>query len=88
MYARTVFRQLDELVLFLFDRRVPPEEWAGGECALADCKGEREYQRFELGRGAELKVGSDWLTVGRRPLRVMNLIFQDGQESMGIRGAI
>ncbi len=75
IYARTIFRELDELVLFMFNERHPAEEWKGGVCELIDCSETDIYRRFALGRGAELKAAGRWMTVGKSQLRVMDLVF-------------
>lgn len=77
IYARTLFRGLEELVLFMYEHRVPPESWKGGAVELVDCSGEDYYRRFVLGRGSELRDGSAWMKVGERELKVMDLVFCD-----------
>ena len=78
VYAKTIFRDLDELVLCMYNERMPPESWEdGGECELLDCRDTDHYRRFVLGKGSELRKNEEWLRVGRRSaeLRVVDLIF-------------
>jgi hypothetical protein len=78
LYARTMFRDLDELVVFMFDERVPPVDWVGGVCALHDCSSTDYYKRYAMGRGQELRNGNAWMVIGKSEMRVMDLSFRPG----------
>ncbi|KAL1902438.1 hypothetical protein Sste5346_001419 [Sporothrix stenoceras] len=78
IYGRNIFRDLDRLVLFLYDERVPPTAWTDGHCALVDCRDTYTFRRFQVGQGAELKSQGGkpgWMTVGHNPLEVLDLAF-------------
>lgn len=78
IYGRNIFRDLDRLVLFLYDERVPPTAWTDGHCALVDCQDTYTFRRFQVGQGAELRNQSGepgWMTVGHNPLEVLDLSF-------------
>jgi len=84
VYAKNVFRDLDELLLFMYNGRAPPDSWpTGGECELLACHAADYYRRFVLGRGAELRNGDEWLRVGRAnaELRVVDLVFRSERGS-------
>jgi len=84
VYAKTIFRGLDELVLFMYNERMPPDSWPdGGECDLSDCRTTDYYRRFVLGRGAELRDGDGWVRVGGRnaELQVADLVFRSQETS-------
>ncbi|KAK1765616.1 hypothetical protein QBC33DRAFT_454839 [Phialemonium atrogriseum] len=76
--ARTMFRDLDELVLFMFGDRVPPPGWAGGVCVLTDCSQTEYFKRYDVGRGSELKDGGSWMIVGKKELRLADLSLRPG----------
>ena len=78
VFARTVFRDLEELTLFMFTERVPPADWFGGVCSLSDCSETDYYKRFAMGRGRQLKNGDTWMIVGKKELRIMDLDFRVG----------
>lgn len=78
VFARTMFRDLDELVVFMFDQRVPPDDWVGGVCSLHNCNATDYYKRYAMGRGQELRDGNDWMVVGKKQLKVMDLSFRPG----------
>ncbi|ERT00958.1 hypothetical protein HMPREF1624_02193 [Sporothrix schenckii ATCC 58251] len=78
IYSRNIFRDLDQLVLFLYDEREPPADWHDGHCALVDCRDTYTFRRFQAGQGAELRSqsgGAGWMTVGHGPLEVLDLAF-------------
>jgi hypothetical protein len=81
VYAKEVFKHLDELVLFMYDSRFPPPAWEGGRCELVDVRDGHSLRRFELGRGAQLKVRGKWMAVGRwnEPFSVKDLVFVDDE---------
>ncbi len=81
IYGRTIFQDLEQLVLFLYDDHKPPEDWHDGHCALVDCRDTYQFRRFQVGRGAELRSSRDrgWITVGQHPIDVLDLAF--GQEA-------
>lgn len=78
IYSRNIFQDLDQLVLFLYDERMPPAAWHDGHCALVDCRDTYTFRRFQVGQGAELRSrsgGPGWMTVGHGPLEVQDLAF-------------
>lgn len=80
-FARTVFADLDEFVLFMYSARLPPPGWTGGLCVLeeaSDASDDPEYRRFVLGRGRQFREGDGWMVVGQRPLKVANIRFENG----------
>lgn len=78
LFARTMFRDLDEMVVFMFDERNPPDDWVGGVCSLEDCSSTDYYKRYAMGRGRELRDGNSWMVIGKKELRVMDLSFRTG----------
>lgn len=78
VYARTVFRDLEELTLFMFAERVPPADWRGGVCSLSACGDTDYYRRFAMGRGRQLRNGESWMKVGKKELRIRDLNFSEG----------
>ncbi|EPE02870.1 hypothetical protein F503_01611 [Ophiostoma piceae UAMH 11346] len=90
IYGRTIFHDIEQLTLFLYKRRMPPATWLDGQCALVDCRGTYQYRRFLAKQAAELRVrrassampqqdeNEEWITVGRRPLQVRELVFGEG----------
>ncbi|KAJ9139357.1 hypothetical protein NKR23_g7899 [Pleurostoma richardsiae] len=78
VFARTMFRDLEALVVFMFEEGAPPAGWAGGVCSLDDCSGTDYYRRYAMGRGQELKEGNSWMVIGEQELRVMDLNFRSG----------
>ncbi|KAM7200385.1 hypothetical protein V8F20_005362 [Naviculisporaceae sp. PSN 640] len=78
-FARTVFGDVDEFVLFMYMGRVPPEEWNGGKVVLEDCKeDDDEYRRFLMGRGGQFRSPGGWMVVGKSPLRMADIRFENG----------
>lgn len=78
IWARSVFKDLDELVLIMLNGTVPPGDWTVGYCELYDCETTDYYKNFEKGRGAQLRVGDEWMVVGKRPLVVRDLMYYRG----------
>ncbi|KAK5655634.1 hypothetical protein OQA88_5565 [Cercophora sp. LCS_1] len=78
-FAPTVFGDIEEFVLFLFKDREPPETWTGELCLIADTDpAEDSYRRFVVGWGKPFREGSGWITVGKRPLKMVDIYFLDG----------
>ncbi|KAK0609596.1 hypothetical protein B0T17DRAFT_501511 [Bombardia bombarda] len=78
-FARTVFADMDEFVLFVYAERMPPGNWAGGRCELDEVDGSNyHYREFVTGRGKQFREGDGWMVVGKRPMRVVDLRFVDG----------
>ena len=82
-FSRTVFADLDEFVLFLYEAYAPPDAWAcrgEGGCVLLDevPTNADYYRRFVLGTGKQFRHGAGWMVVGKRPLKVADLHFVDG----------
>ena len=73
----------------MYEELQPPDDWHDGTCELVDCTGKDYYRRFSLGRGARLKAGTDWMTVGKKKLSVMDLVFQnrDKTQQSGLGGS-
>ncbi|KAK0716122.1 hypothetical protein B0H67DRAFT_489774 [Lasiosphaeris hirsuta] len=78
-FARSVFADLEEFVLFMYKERMPPEEWTGGRCVLEEaCLDDDYYRRFVIGKGKQFREGNGWMAVGKRPMKVVDLQFLDG----------
>ncbi|KAH8652304.1 hypothetical protein BX600DRAFT_441194 [Xylariales sp. PMI_506] len=75
IWAKTLFRQLEQFVLLMYTERLPPPSFYGGECVLESAEGTKVYMRFVMGRGHEFKTGKSWMVVGKKEMRVMNLEF-------------
>lgn len=78
MYAKTVFRDIDELVLFMYVWPMPPERWSQGLCVLEDCADKDFFRRWEMTVGKHFKTpDGQWLKVGKanREIRIMDLLF-------------
>ncbi|KAL8350082.1 hypothetical protein RB598_005427 [Gaeumannomyces tritici] len=78
MYAKTVFRDVDELVLFMYVWSVPPEPWSQGRCVLEDCADKDFLRRWEMTVGKHFKSpDGQWLRVGKanKEIRIMDLLF-------------
>ncbi|KAJ9145011.1 hypothetical protein NKR23_g5632 [Pleurostoma richardsiae] len=78
VFSRTIFRNLEQLVIFMFEDSMPPDKWVGGVCSLDDCTGTDYYKRYAMGRGQELKEGKRWMVIGKGELRIMDLKFRSG----------
>ncbi|KAK3984431.1 hypothetical protein QBC44DRAFT_336993 [Cladorrhinum sp. PSN332] len=81
-FSRTVFRDLEEFVLFMYAEPVPPVEWRG-RCELDEVSpGVDYYRRFVVGRGKQFVDPSSeekkWMKVGRNEMRVAEIRFEDG----------
>ncbi|CAK7216831.1 hypothetical protein SCUCBS95973_002941 [Sporothrix curviconia] len=92
IYGRNIFKDLDTLVLVLYNARTPPSTWRDGHMALVDCRDTYQYRYFRAGQGAELRAKRDgsggespgptgWMTVGRGPLEVLDLAFGKDAET-------
>ncbi|KAL2019164.1 hypothetical protein VTK56DRAFT_10036 [Thermocarpiscus australiensis] len=78
-FARTVFADIEEFVLFTYMERVPPESWTGGSCVLEEASPDADHVRhFVIGRGKQFWTGNGWMVVGRRSLKVADIRFDDG----------
>ena len=78
-FARTVFADIEEFVLFMYSARLPPPGWMGGSCVLQEAAPHTDYyRRFAIDRGRQFRVGSDWMVVGKRPMKVADMSFEDG----------
>jgi len=77
-FARTDFAEMEEFVLFMYPDRPPPPEWKGGLCRFQEIASDTDYyRRFVIGRGRQFRRGDDWMVVGKRPMRVVDLSFED-----------
>ncbi|KAK3309251.1 uncharacterized protein B0T15DRAFT_526689 [Chaetomium strumarium] len=78
-FARTVFADIEEFVLFMYSERLPPPTWGGGLCLLEEAAADADYyRRFLIGRGRQFRVGNDWMVVGQRPMKVADICFEEG----------
>ncbi|KAK0742569.1 hypothetical protein B0T21DRAFT_252561, partial [Apiosordaria backusii] len=78
-FARTIFADLDEFVLFLYAERMPPAEWRGGTCVLQEASVDADYyRRFLMSRGRQFVDGDGWMKVGKRPMKVAEIQFVNG----------
>lgn len=74
IWARSLFKQLEQFILLMYMERLPPTDFRGGECVLEDCKGMESFMRY-VSDAREFRSGNNWMTVGKAELRVMNLHF-------------
>lgn len=78
-FARNVFADVEEFVLFMYENRIPPGMWTGGRCVLEDTRPEDEpYRRFAAVWGKAFRNGDSWMTVGKRPLKIVDISFLEG----------
>ncbi|CAK7225396.1 hypothetical protein SBRCBS47491_005875 [Sporothrix bragantina] len=98
IYGRTIFQDLDTLVLFMYNAQTPPAAWSDGHMALVDCRDTYQYRYFRAGQGAELRAKrseaggasdegagpTEWITVGRGPLEVLDLAFGEEAETVAV----
>ncbi|KAK4153664.1 hypothetical protein C8A00DRAFT_43482 [Chaetomidium leptoderma] len=78
-FARTVFADIEEFVLFMYSERLPPPGWMGGPCVLEKAAADTDhYRRFVIGRGRQFRVGDGWMVVGQHPMKVADIGFGDG----------
>ncbi|KAK4195032.1 hypothetical protein QBC40DRAFT_289724 [Triangularia verruculosa] len=78
-FARTVFADLEEFVLFLSADRMPPAEWRGGRCVLQEVSVDADYfRRFFMSRGRQFVDGDGWMQVGKKAMKVAEIQFLDG----------
>jgi hypothetical protein len=78
-FARTVFADLEEFVLFMYSERLPPPTWTGGLCLLEEAAADTDYyRRFLIGRGRQFRVGDGWMVVGHRPVKIADISFVEG----------
>jgi 2-succinyl-5-enolpyruvyl-6-hydroxy-3-cyclohexene-1-carboxylate synthase len=78
-FARTVFADIEEFVLFMYSEQLPPSTWGGGLCLLEEAAADADhYRRFLIGRGRQFRVGNDWMVVGQRPMKVADICFEEG----------
>jgi len=78
-FARTVFADVEEFVLFVYKESVPPGEWKGGRVVLEEADEEEDsYRRFVVGRGMQFREGERWMVVGKRPIKVVDIKFLEG----------
>jgi hypothetical protein len=78
-FARTVFADIEEFVLFMYSASLPPPSWTGGHCVLGEASVDADYyRRFVVGKGRQFRAGNGWMVVGQRPIKVGDLSFDDG----------
>ena len=77
-FARTMFADVEEFVLFMYVERMPPGEWDGGRVVLEGCRQDDNYRRFLMGRGGQFREGNGWMVVGKRPLEMVDIRFESG----------
>ncbi|EGX93590.1 hypothetical protein CCM_04965 [Cordyceps militaris CM01] len=78
MIFKTIFPELAEFIVYLFDSSLPPEDWVNGTCLLEDCAGTSVYKAFEAGGGKHLREGDKWMVIGKSQLKIMQLAFFSG----------
>ena len=78
VYARTVYADLDEFIMFMYAEGTPPDSWEGGMVMLAECGDSDHFKRFVVGRGMQFREGTGWMKVGMNELRVMDIRFEEG----------
>jgi hypothetical protein len=78
-FARTIFADIDEFILFMYSERLPPPDWTGGPCVLEEAAADTDYyRRFVIGRGRQFREGNSWVVVGRQPMKVADISFEGG----------
>lgn len=80
-FSRTVFRDIDEFVLFMYAEATPPLQWGGGRCELEEISAAEDYyRRFVVGRGKQFvdPVNGGWMRVGRKEMRIADIRFEEG----------
>ncbi|KAF5585493.1 uncharacterized protein FSUBG_12438 [Fusarium subglutinans] len=59
MLVKHMFPELEQMIVFMYDEKMPPADWAGGTCELRDCSHTDYYKRYAMGRGQQMRDG-DW----------------------------
>ncbi|KAF4338395.1 hypothetical protein FBEOM_7664 [Fusarium beomiforme] len=78
MLFKHMFPELVQFIVFMYDEKMPPAEWAGGVCVLEDCSHTDYYKRYAMGRGQQMRDGDKWMVIGKKELGVMELTFRHG----------
>ncbi|KAK4226010.1 hypothetical protein QBC38DRAFT_510695 [Podospora fimiseda] len=79
-FSRTVFRDVEEFVLFMYADPLPPNGWKRGKCELEEISPlEDYYRRFVVARGQQFvdPLTKRWMRVGRNEMRVAEIQFED-----------
>ncbi|KAK4184332.1 hypothetical protein QBC35DRAFT_59767 [Podospora australis] len=79
-FARTLFADIDEFVLFRYPERAPPLEWGGGRCVLRKADAEQDcFMGFaKQFMDSEHGGGGRWMRVGRGEMKVADISFEEG----------
>ncbi|KAK0638512.1 hypothetical protein B0T16DRAFT_421284 [Cercophora newfieldiana] len=79
-FARTVFADVEEFVMFNYKAPIPPETWRGGRVVLQEaCTEDEAYRQFFVfGRGKQFREGDGWVVVGKRPIKIADIQFLEG----------
>lgn len=76
--ARKFFTDIEEFILFTYDKPLPPSDWSG-LCMLSEVDVDGEFYRdFRMGRGRQFCVKDGWMVVGKGPMKLANICFQGG----------
>lgn len=76
--VQNLFPELVQMIVYMYDEKLPPVDWANGVCELDDCSDKDYYKRYAMGRGQEMRDGDRWIVIGKKELRVMDLNFRHG----------
>lgn len=76
--VQNMFPELIQMIVYMYDEKLPPADWANGVCSLSDCSDKEYYKRYAMGRGQEMRDGNKWMVIGKKELRVMDLDFRHG----------
>ncbi|KAL2142985.1 hypothetical protein VTI28DRAFT_444 [Corynascus sepedonium] len=77
-FARSVFADIEEFILFTYSEPLPPGDWRGA-CVLEEAAVDTDYYRhFIMGRGRQFRVDDGWMVVGRGPIKMAEINFTGG----------
>lgn len=76
--VQNVLPELLQMIVYMYDEKLPPPGWANGVCSLDDCHDKDYYKRYAMGRGQEMREGNKWMVIGKSELKVMDLNFWHG----------
>jgi len=61
--------------------KTPPAWWKGGKCTLHTSQGRDgglDFEGFAVGIARQFREGDRWMVVGKKPMRVVSLQFENG----------
>ncbi|KAL2159065.1 hypothetical protein VTH06DRAFT_2824 [Thermothelomyces fergusii] len=78
MFARKAFTNIEEFILFTYDKPLPPSDWRG-LCVLSEIDINGDFYRdFRMGRGRQFRDKDGWMVVGKGPMKLADICFQEG----------